>query len=77
MTDLLGSFGRCEDEGGNTFNRKKKNECRPDPEHDLDPTDWCTNITDAEVNKIGKTVFFTRKEAEAKLNEMEGEHDIR
>lgn len=50
---------------------------RPDPEHDLDPTDWCTNITDAEVNKIGKTVFFTRKEAEAKLNEMEGEHDIR
>ena len=50
---------------------------RPDPEHDLDPTDWCTNITDAEVNKIGKTVFFTRKEAEAKLKEMEGEHDIR
>lgn len=50
---------------------------RPDPEHDLDPTDWCTNITDAEVNKIGKTVFLTRKEAEAKLKEMEGEHDIR
>lgn len=49
---------------------------RPDPEHDLDPTDWCTNITDAEVNKIGKTVFFTRKEAEAKLKEMEGEHDF-
>ena len=49
---------------------------RPDPEHDLDPTDWCTNITDAEVNKIGKTVFFTRKEAETKLKEMEGEHDF-
>ena len=43
---------------------------RPDPEHDLDPTDWCTNITDAEVNEIGKTVFFTRKEAEVKLKEM-------
>lgn len=45
---------------------------RPDPEHDLDPTDWCTNITDAEVNEIGKTVFFTRKEAEVKLKEMGG-----
>lgn len=44
----------------------------PDPEHDLDPTDWCTNITDAEVNEIGKTVFFTRKEAEVKLKEMGG-----
>lgn len=49
---------------------------RPDPEHDLDPTDWCTNITDAEVNEIGKTVFFTRKEAEVKLKEMGGKsHD--
>lgn len=45
---------------------------RPDPEHDLDPTDWCTNITDAEVNEIGKTVFFTRKEAEAKLKGVGG-----
>ena len=49
----------------------------PDPEHDLDPTDWCTDSTSVEVDEIGKTVFFTREEAEAKLKEMEGEHDIR
>lgn len=42
----------------------------PDPEQDLDPTDWCTNATDAEVSEIGKTVFFTREEAEKKLEEM-------
>lgn len=43
----------------------------PDPEHDLDPTDWCTNITDVEVSEIGETVFFTKGEAEAKLKESE------
>lgn len=48
----------------------------PDPEHDLDPTDWCTDSTSVEVDEIGKTVFFTREEAEAKLKEMEGEHDF-
>lgn len=42
----------------------------PDPEHDLDPTDRCTNVTDASVNEIGKTLFFTREEAEKKLEEM-------
>ncbi len=42
---------------------------RPIPEYDLDPTDWCTNTIDAEVDKIGKTVFFTKAEAEAKLKE--------
>lgn len=45
----------------------------PDPEHDLDPTDWCTDSTSVEVDEIGKTVFFTREEAEAKLKEMEGQ----
>jgi hypothetical protein len=45
---------------------------RPIPEYDLDPTDWCTNTIDAEVGEIGKTVFFTKEEAEAKLAEMEG-----
>lgn len=45
----------------------------PDPEHDLDPTDWCTNATDASMNEIGKTLFFTREEAEKKLEEMK--HD--
>lgn len=42
----------------------------PDPEHDLDPTDWCTNVTDVRMNEIGKTLFFTREEAEKKLEEM-------
>lgn len=45
---------------------------RPVPEYDLDPTDWCTNITDAEVDEIGKTVFLTQSEAEAKLKELRG-----
>lgn len=42
----------------------------PDPEQDLDPTDWCTNMTDAEASELGKTVFLTREEAEKKLEEM-------
>ena len=45
---------------------------RPIPEYDLDPTDWCTNTIDVEVGEIGKIVFFTKDEAEAKLAEMEG-----
>ena len=28
------------------------------------------------ICEINKSVFFTREEAEAKLNEMEGEHDF-
>lgn len=42
----------------------------PDPEQDLDPTDWCTNATDVEVSELGKTVFLTREEAVKKLEEM-------
>lgn len=45
----------------------------PDPEQDLDTTDWCTNATDAKASEIGKTVFFTREEAEKKLEEIENE----
>lgn len=45
---------------------------RPVPEYDLDPTDWCTNTTDAEVGEIDKTVFFTKSAAEAKLKELRG-----
>ena len=45
---------------------------RPVPEYDLDPTDWCTNAIDAEVGEIGKTVFFTKSAAEAKLKELIG-----
>lgn len=45
---------------------------RPIPEYDLDPTDWCTNTIDAEVGEIGKTVFLTKAEAEAKLKELRG-----
>lgn len=44
-----------------------------DPEQDLEPADWCTNTTDAEVNEIGKTLFWTLKEAEKKLEEMKNE----
>lgn len=45
----------------------------PDPEQDLDPTDWCTNVTDAEASELGKTVFLTREEAEKKLEEMKND----
>lgn len=45
----------------------------PDPEQDLDPTDWCTNATDVEVSELGKTVFLTREEAEKKLEEFKNE----
>ena len=42
----------------------------PDPEHDLDPTDWCTYSTNLLVDEWGKTVFLTQSEAEQKLKEM-------
>lgn len=42
----------------------------PDAEHDLDPTDWCTNFTDISVEEFGKTVFLTEAEAEQKFEEM-------
>lgn len=42
----------------------------PDPEQDLDPTDWCTNAIDVKASEIGKTVFFTSEEAEKKLEGM-------
>lgn len=45
----------------------------PDPEQDLDPTDWCTNATDVEVSELGKTVFLTREEAEKKLEEIQND----
>ena len=43
----------------------------PDPEHDLDPTDWCQNVTSVFGEEFGKTVFLTREEAEAKLKELQ------
>lgn len=43
---------------------------RPNPEQDLDPTDWCSDTIDVDVNEIGKTLFWTREEAEKKLEEM-------
>lgn len=45
----------------------------PDPEHDLDPTDWCKNATDVNMNEIGKTLFFTCEEAEKKLEEIQND----
>lgn len=43
----------------------------PYPEYDLDPTDWCRNTEQVSLSEIGKTLFFTREEAEKKLKEME------
>lgn len=43
---------------------------KPDPENDLDPTDWCTDTVEVDVSEIGKTLFFDRWEAEKKLEEM-------
>lgn len=45
----------------------------PDPEHDLDPTDWCRNTNHVSLSEIGKTLFFTREEADEKLEEMKNE----
>jgi hypothetical protein len=45
----------------------------PDPEHDLDPTDWCRNTNHVSLSEIGKTLFFTREKAENKLEEMKNE----
>jgi hypothetical protein len=42
----------------------------PDPEHDLDPTDWCINSTQVTIDEWGKTVFITREEAEQALKQM-------
>ncbi len=39
----------------------------PDPEHDLDPTDWCINTTQVTIDEWGKTVFLTEEEALKKL----------
>ena len=43
----------------------------PDPEHDTEEADWCTNSIDVPVSEIGKTLFFSREEAERKIVEME------
>ena len=42
----------------------------PDPEHDLDPTDWCMNTTEVMIDEWGKTVFLTREAAEQALKQM-------
>ena len=36
----------------------------PDAEHDLSPTDWCTDKKTITPDDIGKTVFYTREHAE-------------
>lgn len=42
----------------------------PDPEHDLDPTDWCINSTQVTIEEWGKTIFLTKEEAEQALKQM-------
>src|SRR5690606_37675871 len=32
---------------------------QPDPENDLDPTDWCTETKEVMLDDFGKTVFLT------------------
>lgn len=49
----------------------------PDPEHDLDPTDWCINTTQVTVDEWGKTVFLTKEEAEQALERMEEVQDVK
>lgn len=44
----------------------------PDPEHDLDPTDWCMNSTQVTIDEWCKTVFLTKEEAEQALAKMKG-----
>lgn len=43
----------------------------PDPEHDLDSTDWCAKNTEVAVEECGKTVFFTKEQAD-KAMEIRG-----
>lgn len=45
---------------------------RPLPGIDLEPADWCTNVTDVKLEEWGKTVFLTREAAEQALAKMEG-----
>jgi hypothetical protein len=45
----------------------------PDPEQDLDPTDWCTNATDVEISELGKTIFLTHEKAKKKLEEIQND----
>jgi hypothetical protein len=45
---------------------------QPDPENDLDPTDWCTETKEVMLDDFGKTVFLTREAAEKALGGAEG-----
>ena len=44
---------------------------QPDPENDLDPTDWCTETKEVMLDDFGKTVFLSREEAEKALEVRE------
>lgn len=46
---------------------------QPDPENDLDPTDWCTETKEVMLDDFGKTVFLTREEAEKAIGGKEDE----
>ena len=37
---------------------------------DTDPTDWCTDSTEVNVDEFGKTIFLTQEEAEQKVKEL-------
>ena len=44
-----------------------------DPEHDTEPSDWCTKYIDFDASDFGKTVFFTEESAKAVLNAKRAE----
>jgi hypothetical protein len=44
-------------------------QCRqPDPEHDTDPTDWCSNVIDILADNYSKDVFPTEQAARAAMD---------
>lgn len=49
---------------------------KPDPEHDNDPQDWCSDHKQIGCNELGKTLFFTREEAEKALKEREQNENV-
>ena len=46
----------------------------PDPEHDTDPTDWCSKSTYVLAEAYGITLFSDSEQAEQALSEMEEKH---
>lgn len=50
---------------------------QPDPENDLDPTDWCTETKEVMSDEFGKTIFLTYEEAEKALGVAQNENNAK